>query len=341
MSLTFVQRRRRLIIFGSALIVIAIGASSCREPTNVLIETFTDIPYQNGRTVSYFAGKPGTTEFRTVDADATLDRPWSSSSIGTLTVVPEGDDDDVTVTLKLVMGVGRPTTECTAPTYPGCVVARRRIRYVPHARLKLPISLYANCIGVPCDSDSTCNVLGRCVSSIPSCNGDTCVVEGESASSPPTIEGGVSIDGAGPTSSDASDLPDATKDADPDADASTEAGGGDAGSSVGFVRCPGTPGGTSRCEIASQHCCYNSSSQTGACAPGLLCPSGGGIKAIFCDGSEDCPANTPYCCDESEQYVCRPTCATISALICEGNGVCPPSANCLASSTFYRRCFPN
>jgi hypothetical protein len=328
------------------LILILIGGSSCREPTNVLIETYTDVPYQSGRTVSYFAGKPGTTEFK-LKADAILDQPWSTSSIGTLTVVPEGEDEEVIVTVKLVMGVGRTTSECFPPSYQGCIVARRRIRYVPHERLKLPISLYANCVDVPCDADTTCNVLGKCVSSIPSCASDTCAIEGESASTPPVVVGG----GPPPEGGAPTDGPNTQADANADgssdgssSDGAIDGGDGGSASSVGFIRCPGA-NLENRCAInaqPSQHCCFDGTQQTGACAPGGLCPSGGGVETVFCDGPEDCSNTaTPFCCDQGNIYVCSASCATISSVICEGSDVCPSMARCLPSSTFYKRCFPN
>ncbi len=58
---------------------------------------------------------------------------------------------------------GKRPEDCDPKGDPDCIVARRRLRYVPHARLPLPIALRAACLGVPCDEKTTC-VLGACVS---------------------------------------------------------------------------------------------------------------------------------------------------------------------------------
>lgn len=318
------------VVFLSLLLI-----GSCREPTHVLIETYTDVPYQSGRTVAYFAGKPGTTEYRR-NADAVLDRPWTTSAIGTLTVVPEGEDDEVVVTVKIVMGIGRATSECAAPLYDGCIVARRRIRYVPHERLKLPIALYANCTGVACAPDTTCNILGNCVSATPTCgSGDTCVIEGES---PPPPGGGSPIDG--------NPRPDLTTDAGDGAPGADSASNSDAAldssddasenfNSVGAIYCPGAP--NDQCKANVSHCCLDVAQQTGGCAPGDVCPSGGTMRMVFCDGSEDCPQQT-YCCEQGLEVRCLPVCPPTS-ILCHGDGLCPLGHGCVPGAV-YRRCFP-
>lgn len=60
-----------------------------------------------------------------------------------------------------------------------CIVARRRITFIPHVKLELPVSLDASCIGITCDAQSTC-FEGQCVTSTVRCdeNDPRCEIDG-------------------------------------------------------------------------------------------------------------------------------------------------------------------
>lgn len=55
-----------------------------------------------------------------------------------------------------------------------CIVARRRVGFVPHQRLSLGIELTLACKGVFCKASETCGSDGRCVSNEAHCDGGTC-----------------------------------------------------------------------------------------------------------------------------------------------------------------------
>lgn len=169
----------------SSTVAVLLGVS-CREPTSISIEARTNVAWRAGLVVGFTAGGVGTTEG--LEPTTETREPWGGDGfIGTLTVIPESGDDGF-VALKVVMGVRRETRACTPPQYEGCIVARRRVRYVPHERLRLPISLYAQCIDVACDADTTCNALGLCVSATSTCDGALCTVAGETAGDSGAVE---------------------------------------------------------------------------------------------------------------------------------------------------------
>jgi len=94
------------------------------------------------------------------------------SDIGTIVVVPSGDDD-APFAVRVVAGIGVPAEACEAPDYVlrgddaeagrGCIVARRNLAFLPHTELELPIVLRKACLNIDCDGNQTC-VGGTCVS---------------------------------------------------------------------------------------------------------------------------------------------------------------------------------
>jgi hypothetical protein len=84
--------------------------------------------------------------------------------VGMLVVVPSGDDG-AEIGLRVVTGTkGKRSDECAPPDYKGCIVARRAIRFLPHTKLTVPVTMRASCKDVPCGGAafSTC-VKGQCV----------------------------------------------------------------------------------------------------------------------------------------------------------------------------------
>ena len=297
-------------------------ATSCKEPTQVVVEAHTNVEFKAGIVTSFTVGGPGQTE----KAEPTTEtaEPWNGSLIGTLVVVP-GTADDATLAVKLVMGVTRGARDCVAPDYRGCIVARRRLRYVPNERLRLPITLYAACQDVPCDELSTCSVLGKCVPVEPECKDSTCALPGELAE-----DGGVVVQ---PADGSADALAgDAALDA--GADAKADAGDGAVDADAG----PSTPGiidcRTMSCSTSGgQHCCYdvNSNGVTGCAAPNAGCNLGGGAYIdISCYDDSDC-TNGEVCCyygvAETFQCMAASACAAMGKKICHVNPATCASCN--------------
>jgi hypothetical protein len=299
---------RRVLAFGSIAAIAA--ALSCRDPTEVVVEVHTNVPYKSGIVTSFTVGSVGETEsaFSTTE---TRD-PWGPDGfVGSLVVVP-GSSKDASLSVKIVMGVTRDPHDCSIEKPDGCIFSRRTLHYVAHRELHLPVAVYAQCIGVPCDASSTCNYLGQCVSAAASCEASDCPLPGD------IVDGGVAI----PPSADASPDVDASQDAalDGDAHGLDDAGG------VG-IHCPGgdpcAPGNV---------CCHNPSAGTYACIP-----SGGTClgPTYRCDGKDDCNGGE-FCCGNSGGSQC-------AAIACPITTLCTVDADCTApqkctSMTVFPQC---
>ena len=65
---------------------------------------------------------------------------------------------------------GQSADSCTWPEYKGCIVARRALRFLPHANLDVKVSMLRSCKDKPCDDTQTC-VRGTCQSA--RCNAES------------------------------------------------------------------------------------------------------------------------------------------------------------------------
>ena len=144
------MRRARPLLAALAVLVIA-AAVSCRDPTEVTVEITTDIRCPDMKGVTLTVGNLTDLDQRPVTTATNACDP-ATLRIGAIVIVPSGDDDE-TVAVRVVMGFGRDPAECVPPAYgPGCIVARRALRYIPHTRLTLPIFMSAQCNGIACGS---------------------------------------------------------------------------------------------------------------------------------------------------------------------------------------------
>ena len=133
---------------------------ACREPTQITLEITTDVPCDSLSDVAI------TTGATTVDAEGrpvtvvTSRCDKSTGRIGSLVIVPSGSVDDavaITVTGRVTKPGDPPAGPCVAPYGPSCIVLRRFLKYVPHTRLTMPVSLARSCAGLPCLPDETCD----------------------------------------------------------------------------------------------------------------------------------------------------------------------------------------
>lgn len=210
-------RRRGLGWARAAVLLAALSplmAGGCREPTQITVTLRTDVacPQVSETTLSVgtlanINDKPPVSS-RKGCKDA-------SGRIGSLVVVPSGDDSDEVAIQAITTVGGQPASACD-PKKPSssCVVARRALRFVPHTPLDLPIDLSSSCLGKLCPDDQTC-FQGLCVSAkLP--NPEECTTPGGCGQDLPPNDGGPDAD--------------ASLDAGPDAatDATIEATPGDA-----------------------------------------------------------------------------------------------------------------
>ncbi len=210
------RARHRLSILFLAVLA---GFLSCREPTQITVVLTTDASCPNGqppRLIDLTLGTGRTVDPRNfieaaVSAACSDDSDGQSpvqNELGTLVLLP-GDGDDKTVEIIVIAGVESQATnpniqaiakqqtseQCKLLIQEGglaavggtaCIVARRRLSFIDHTRLVVPIDLDTRCIGKECDESSTC-YQGNCVpitiecpeqggdcSTPPSCGGQAC-----------------------------------------------------------------------------------------------------------------------------------------------------------------------
>jgi alpha-tubulin suppressor-like RCC1 family protein len=171
-----------------AALGIAAALASCKTASQAQVTVRTNLSYRTGLNMALWASASGRT-----DANAPLvqsSEPWlGDGNVGDIVVVPGGAPDGA-LQLRVVLGVGRDARTCSDADPTGCIVAKRKLAFVPNKQLRVPIVLHLACQGVVCGGDTTCNYLGQCVSSViepGACTGaEGCVVAGDE-----TIQGTV------------------------------------------------------------------------------------------------------------------------------------------------------
>ena len=165
------MRRRSAL---GAFVLAACTLSDCLDPTEIVVKISTDVAcavvQQNG--VAIAVGPPGQDTTGVVTKAMACD----DGGVGTLVLTPShGIDDEVGIRVMLARSAQSDT--CAGPSFSGCIVARRSLRYISHTPLELPIELTQDCFDTPCDPSSTC-VAAQCVDAGVTCaNGDCVLVE--------------------------------------------------------------------------------------------------------------------------------------------------------------------
>jgi alpha-tubulin suppressor-like RCC1 family protein len=191
--------RRSQVVVGWLLFLAGVGGiQACRTPTQITLIIHSDVKCDQLKGVSITVAKANDVEqFPPATITQQCTSTAQGSTIGTLVVVPRESKNEG-VTIRIIAGLDHNVDECTADNqYAGCVIARRRLPFVPHVELELPIDLRSACKNVPCLVDETC-VAGKCVTAnIPNpeqCQGNTC---SETILNPPTNSTGGAGGGAG------------------------------------------------------------------------------------------------------------------------------------------------
>ncbi len=153
-------------------VLIVLGASeACLAPTQVTLTLVTDVPCDELGGVAITVGIPSELETRDASTEAVT---CKDGTLGTLVVVPHGDrsaEFGVKVVASRNVGLdacgqtsgyGKDLKPGADPAKPvGCIVARRRLRFIEHQPHTLMVELRSVCSGNPCDPNSTC-VEGVC-----------------------------------------------------------------------------------------------------------------------------------------------------------------------------------
>jgi hypothetical protein len=183
---------RRWAVFLLTAVVALVA--SCKEATQVSVVLRTNVPYASGAGVALWSSRSGTTTAPQVEST----EPWlGDGEVGDVVVTPGDASKDSALTIRVAMGLrGKRAAECTDEgDVNGCIIARRKLAFVPHTRLKLPVVLYLACEGVKCTADTTCSYLGQCVPAqvdpAACATADGCSLSGE-----PPFGPGITVDAA-------------------------------------------------------------------------------------------------------------------------------------------------
>jgi hypothetical protein len=148
--------------------------SSCASPTQITLEISAEPACSALREVGVWTSTdtlPDAGEAPNL-ATAPCDSPAPGANVGTVVLLP-GPKRDAPLIVTVVGAVDGDLRSCETSTK-GCIVARRRLRFVSHKPLRLPVVLSPTCKGVECPFDQTCE-RGVCVSIDPVCLDDgTC-----------------------------------------------------------------------------------------------------------------------------------------------------------------------
>jgi hypothetical protein len=154
-------RSMRRWALGLLLLAAALFAS-CKDATQVNVVLRTNVPYATGAGVAVWSSRSGAVG--TPLAEST--EPWlADGEVGNVVVTPGDASKESALTVRVAMGLrGKRAAECTDDgDLKGCIIARRKLAFVPHTPLKVPVVLYLACEGVKCAADTTCSYLGQCV----------------------------------------------------------------------------------------------------------------------------------------------------------------------------------
>jgi hypothetical protein len=136
--------------------------SSCRDATQITLNVRTNVPCTDQgawQGVAVYVGRPGSDVEQVSPTLVTRDCD-EQGNVGSLVVVPSADKDEE-VGLRVVAGLSQNPEQCEEQDYEGCIVARRTVRFNPHASLELDVELTSDCVSIGCSAELTC-VSGSC-----------------------------------------------------------------------------------------------------------------------------------------------------------------------------------
>lgn len=167
--------RGRVVIAVSAL---ALASVRCRTATVVRVETRSEVDCARRARVAVVIAHdvPGLagavpSAFSTTCV-AAADR--GDFDTGSVVLTPAGASDDTMALAVMTRPDGEsPETCLDAAQANRCIIARRQMRFAPHAELTVPVELRLSCLGVMCPPDQTCRK-GECVDALLSTTCGSC-----------------------------------------------------------------------------------------------------------------------------------------------------------------------
>ena len=137
------------------------GGTGCRTATQIVIDVESDQCARIRTTDVTVAGDEGSLATKSI-SDASRAGCVSPPQIGRIVLVPDGDDDKEVV-IRIVSGLDKPASTCREGDE-GCIVARRRARFVPNEIVRVSVVMSLTCQRVVCSAGESCDPLtGKCV----------------------------------------------------------------------------------------------------------------------------------------------------------------------------------
>jgi hypothetical protein len=161
-------------IVGSTLAgagLLAIGLVDCAEPTQIVVEVYSDACRVSGITRKFdttgiAVGTPADIDNKAPTTTkegcpTTVKGGGGFRGVGTLTIYPSGDND-AEIAIKVVTGLDRAPDECSVRDgYRGCIAHRRIMHFVPNTTQRAIIRLSLKCLNINCGAGQTCDE-GQC-----------------------------------------------------------------------------------------------------------------------------------------------------------------------------------
>lgn len=158
---------RALVLAAAAALSSSFLVAACNRATQVELQITTDVPC-TAKTVFETAVLVGPT---TVDlprselAFVASTTTCEGGVVGSIVLVPSGSRDQ-DFRLDVVAAISGQGAERCRSGGAGCIIATRRLRYLEHEAVSLPIVLWGSCVGVSCvDPSATC-ARGVCTPSL-------------------------------------------------------------------------------------------------------------------------------------------------------------------------------
>jgi hypothetical protein len=330
--------------------VLAVAASRCRTPTQLVVDVSTDAPCDRLVTGIYVAGTSAGTDLGDlpVVTKPACERP---GFIGSAVFLPTGADDEA-FALKVVTAVGVSLEDCRRGSA-SCIVERRAVRYSSGDVVRIAISMDQQCIGVVCPGTERCQS-GTCVP----CS--DCVDQGGIDAAP--TDAGASDGGVGDAGLEAAaPLAPSCSEVCPDACDSGKPCSRTCKNCTGIVCPPGLPcevhctldggcvdidcGEASSCKVT----CADPNSCNGVRCDGpsctVMCPKSnacqgvtqmGGASNVLTCGDNACPGDFSFCAGDASFECSGPTpcpslCCAPDARCTKTGGGTPDAALCAAS----------
>lgn len=182
---------RGLTIAGALIAVIALAAS-CATPTSLTVDVYSDVPCAAHAPAALVMAK-SLPELGASAPSAASMRCEADGNLGSVVISPGGAKDGAIALALMLRPDGQPADACLdAKNAPGCIVAKRQLRFEPRTETRMRVDLRLSCLGVVCADGETC-ARGTCIKADidcgASCDEETLVAQSGVALGPPTDAG--------------------------------------------------------------------------------------------------------------------------------------------------------